>query len=531
MIICEAHISKLAPFNHLQNREHMGLHILGNIVNYYSVKFKFKDIKKYLQSFKEDEIKILILDFILLSEDLEVELHNFFKYWSITGVFQLGNIVDYRPGIDREPDKCLLITAVRNKKVAKSELYGGRTGKEFIESCKDQELYTYFIKEELLNNYDFGDEQLYQISQILSEEPDEKRSLAYFKKPSKNITKFSLPLILDYSKASEMKIIVDDLEQEEIIGTRQATFIRNSIKNFEEVKQWLKNNNGEWPKQVPPSRRGNDKDSNMIILENKLGVWLMSCRSKYRKGALEDEVYGMLSSIDFIWDYRKLQRKNKTKDLIDFISKNSRLPIAKDQFMYGFLTAIIDDYKTRSLNIKLQEKLEEYNFDDWIYNHEKTWFDWIKEIEEFIEINGAPPTFNKNKHSEKVNSMASWLSKAKSDYRGNLLDQEQAAAFTNLGIDMTPRTIKNEIKFEIKLAEFAEFMKINKREPSPQSKNEDERYLAFWILNQRNWYNGSSVNTSEYPAERLNKLLKIGIDLRLTKAQNTIRSNNGDFLI
>ena len=252
--------------------------------------------------------------------------------------------------------------------------------------------------------------------------------------------------------------------------------------NFVKLNEFIDEN------EKTPSCGSNDKN------ENFLAVWLEHQNRNYKnrtKGMRNDDQYNIWSSfLEVYAEYFDVWNRNFDK-LKEFLIENKTPP----------LSGSTDEYE-KSLASWLCEQTYDYkNMANGMSNDEQynIWSNFLKEYAEYLDVwnfnlnklkvfinenNKLPSPYSTNKYEK---SLVSWL-----------CSQRQIQNYANIAKsnDEQHNIWSNFLKeyaeyfdvWHINFNELKVFMTENDKLPSPDSKNDYERTLAYWFLHQNQNY-------------------------------------------
>jgi hypothetical protein len=298
------------------------------------------------------------------------------------------------------------------------------------------------------------------------------------------------------------------------------------------LEQWVLASNGNWPRQIPPSRRV--KNTKEIKIENSLGVWINGLRKLKKENKIPVIIEEKLNNMGFIWDGSKAREKLFAdvffEKLKEYLAQNKSLPNAHSSHeLVGGLKIRVEAYKSKELEPNYLTLLNSYNFESWIVNLQtkKTWECRYYELVEYYNKNNKFPSSHKSENNPYF-SLAIWYFANVSKLKKELLSPEKALKMSKLNIIEN----KFEINWNSNFKKVKEFWDINKKWPSQSSNNLEERNLCYWLMNNKNWYRGNLKKYGEYPQDRKIKLESIGFELNnLNPRTNKTWAEQFDFFV
>jgi len=266
------------------------------------------------------------------------------------------------------------------------------------------------------------------------------------------------------------------LQYESLYDSFGNCLIGNFNYKYELVKQWIQIN-----KKIP-SADSNDPQ------EKQFGKWCSHQRENKKKEKLSDERINKLELLDgWFWDQDNLF--NDSYELIkQWITINKKLPskCSKDpqekQFGRWCSHKRDDKKKKKLLDIKIK-KLE--TLTGWIWEQKDPFDDHYDELKQFIEVHKKMPSTGSENPQEK--QLCSWCSHKREDKKkGKLTDAKTKKLEKIEGWYWINETINIIVKsFDDSYDQLKQWIEINKKIPSTNSKDPHEKQLGIWCSTQR----------------------------------------------
>jgi hypothetical protein len=267
----------------------------------------------------------------------------------------------------------------------------------------------------------------------------------------------------------------------------------NDDENEEDVYQPIVKKNGE---------KGTKKEKVETIDKNKRPKIIFQCNSDVKVlwsikewDSMESCVKSCLLECEVVDIWGEHFNELKT-----FIDGNEKRPSSKsknkvESFLGCWLGIQNKNFKSRVYSMKDDKRagcwkvfLEEYN--EYLLSIHELWYENLAELEEFIGENKKIPssTVPKNEY-EKV--LGKWAYRQKEDYiyrRNGMKSDWRYDIWTNFIVKYDKYFVSIDNVWNANFDKLKDFIEENKRTPSAQSKNEDEKFLGSWLGKQNKNY-------------------------------------------
>ena len=246
-----------------------------------------------------------------------------------------------------------------------------------------------------------------------------------------------------------------------------------------------------------------NKNKNIASLSN----WISTQRQNYKKNKeiMKNKNIRKLWE-DFVKQYKNLFMSNRElwiynfKLLEEYINIHKELPsdYSKDpntQKIARWKMTQKNNFKNASHIMKEDENIKNM-WEQFVKKHselfrtnEEKWFDYLKELEEYIQINKKLPSHtNKDKN---ISSLASWVTHQKKNYQ----NKEQIMSFEEIRKEWEGIINKYQEVFKTteeiwkdNLNNLKEYINIHNKLPASCSKDKNIKYLGLWVRNQEKNY-------------------------------------------
>ena len=241
--------------------------------------------------------------------------------------------------------------------------------------------------------------------------------------------------------------------------------------SYDELKQWIIIN-----KKLPSEH---SKD----LHEKQLGNWCYRKRTDKKKGKLSNEKIKKLELLDG-WYWEQDLFNDSYDELKQWIEINKKLPLeySKDQ-QEKQLGRWISQKRVYKKKGKLSdEKIKKLELlDGWYWEQKDPFDDWYNELKQWIIINKKLPSENLKDLHEK--QLGKWCSHKRKDKKeGKLVDEK----IKKLEL-LDGWFWEQEDPFDDHYAELKQYIEINNKLPSENSKDLHEKQLGNWRANQRKY--------------------------------------------
>ena len=281
---------------------------------------------------------------------------------------------------------------------------------------------------------------------------------------------------------------------EEFIENYQKYLMNDEEKwynNFENLKSFI-----DLHKKRPNSR-------SKIIKESFLAKWLNDQNQSYKKNRrqMKDEDKKKLWE-EFIENYQKYLKDNQEKwndsfeKLKSFINLHKKRPNSnsknrEEKKISCWLIANTSNYKNNQKAMKDEDKrtlwkdfIEEYN--EYLMDDDEKWIDSFEKLKSFIDLHKKLPSINK----EEEKYLYSWISTQKQNYKNNksaMEDEDKRTLWKNFMEEYNEYLMDGNEKWNDSFEKLKSFIDLHKKRPN-RSKNEEQKYLAKWIVTQNQSY-------------------------------------------
>jgi hypothetical protein len=261
--------------------------------------------------------------------------------------------------------------------------------------------------------------------------------------------------------------------------------------NFDKLKEFIDSN------KKTPSSKSKNKDESFI------GRWLVQNNKNYRNrlhGMKNNERYDIwcsfleqyneyFNSIDDLWD----TNFNKLKEFID---ENKKTPSGmsknnNEKIIGTWLGTQNKNYKNITDGMKNNERhniwgkfLEAYK--EYFISNDDVWDTNFDNLKKFIDSNKKTPSTTSKNKDEKF--LMSWLGTQQQYYRNRLQccmkNDVRYDAWTAFLEQYSEYLVSIDDVWDTNFDKLKEFIDKNKRRPSKESKNEDEKFIGSWLCTQ-----------------------------------------------
>jgi superfamily II DNA or RNA helicase len=241
--------------------------------------------------------------------------------------------------------------------------------------------------------------------------------------------------------------------------------------------------------------------------EKQLGKWLSHQIKNYKNKTqgMKDEVRFQKWS-DFLEEYKVYIKDNyeKWNDNFDklklFIDENNRTPITDKEELGRWLSVQQRDYKNETQGMKdpdrrklWSEFIKKYNIKNKDEVLDEEWNNNFEKLKEFINNTNNKRTPSPTSINVKEKELSSWLSNQQNKYKNKTQGMKDEVRFQKWSDFLEEYKEYFKTNDEIwnnnfeKLKEFINNTN-NKRTPSQIAKDETEKYLGRWLVNQKQNY-------------------------------------------
>jgi superfamily II DNA/RNA helicase len=294
-------------------------------------------------------------------------------------------------------------------------------------------------------------------------------------------------------------------DQDQEIGILKYNMIFDSLghcKNSDEIweeklsrlKEFIDIN------KIRPNQRSENND------EKVLGIWVVGNKKDYKKQehGMKDEkrrrqwdefvnnYKEYIMDLDEIWE-------EKLSSLKEFIDNNKRRPNQRSKNNYEkilgkWVGTNKNDYKNQKQGMKdetRRKKWEEFvnNYTEYLMSKEEIWQENFTNVKQFIYNNKRGPKQKSKNNNEKV--LRLWLDHNKNDYKNQkqgMKDETRRKQWEEFLNDYKEYIMNFDEVWENKLSSLKQFMDNNKRKPNKRSKNNHEKSLGEWLVNNKKNY-------------------------------------------
>lgn len=299
------------------------------------------------------------------------------------------------------------------------------------------------------------------------------------------------------------------LEEYRINKLESIGFIWDILKelfmnNYNLLRGFLKNNNGQYP---------NQKSSDTV--EKGLYTFIKVIRDRHLEGKLEEykevllDKIGLLYNREQIWEYGY----SKTKQ---WINVNGRFPKSnikdnEEKSAYRWFKNQSNNYVNGTLTIEQKRRLNKINVKEFIQTVEenrkkkatKTHEELISVLKIYYDEHGHLPVYSEE---TKTNSLAAYCTKLRKAYEKRELAKEEISVLENMNFKFDISKINNN-KFIMMCHEIKQFRKANQNKWPSIYGSIEERKLAMWLNNQKNSFKKENLHS-----EKIAKLQKLGVE-------------------
>jgi len=236
----------------------------------------------------------------------------------------------------------------------------------------------------------------------------------------------------------------------------------------------------------------------------KLGIWVDTQRTIYRKGSMSEERHRRLNELGFAWYLHGYSWEHKFQRLEQYIEENGDCLVpeyfkTKDGVKLGvWVKRQRQAHRKGSISEEQSGRLNELGF-RW-YLHTSSWEDKFQRLEQYIEENGdclVPENF-KTKDGTKLGS---WVNRHRQAHRKGSLSDESFRRLNELGFEWYPLPSLWEGNFQ----RLDQYIKEHGHCSVTNSfETKDGVKLGNWVSSQRTHYRKGSL--SEDRSRRLNEL-------------------------
>ena len=341
-----------------------------------------------------------------------------------------------------------------------------------------------------------------------SSKEDEKNICNFLKVMAKNDSRIKKSF---ESKTLGGYISIENLEEIDDEENEDIEFKYNMIYNSFGI---LQNGKDLWLKQLEEVKYYIDENNKRPNIENKnkkikyLGRWISRQILNYKNKKQimsNDEIYKKWTEfinnekyeLYFISNEEKWN--NKLQKVIEYIDKNNNKPDANNsdeeiKRLGQWCDSQKHDYKNKKHIMTISEIYNKWSefinnpkYKKYFISKETMWESKFELLIKYIDDNSNLP----NKDNEP--DLVSWFYHQKHNYKNKeqiMVNEEKYNKWTNLinNPKYNLYFMSNEEIWEYKFNQVIEYININNKRPSSESKNEDDKQLGSWILNQLNIY-------------------------------------------
>jgi len=277
---------------------------------------------------------------------------------------------------------------------------------------------------------------------------------------------------------------------------------------IENYQKYLKDNQEKWNDSFEKlksfinlhKKRPNSNSKNRE--EKKMANWLIKQTKDYKdsENIMKNEDKRILWE-DFTEEYNEylMDGDEKWNDsfekLKSFINLHKKRPNTsknkEEKKISCWLIANTSNYKNNQEAMKDEDKrtlwkefIEEYN--EYLMNDDEKWNDSFEKIKSFIDLHKKLPSINK----EEEKYLYSWISNQKNNYKNNksaMEDEDKRTLWKNFMEEYNEYLMDGNEKWNDSFEKLKSFIDLHKKRPN-RSKNEEQKYLAKWIVTQNQSY-------------------------------------------
>jgi len=257
----------------------------------------------------------------------------------------------------------------------------------------------------------------------------------------------------------------------------------------------------------------------------------------------------------FISDEKKWQ--NDFKNLKKFIDLHKKTPNynsknKNEKYLGRWLGTQKQNYKNNKFSMEDEDKktlfkdfLEEYQ--DYFISDEEKWYNNLEKLKSFIHLHKKRPNSLSKNEEEKL--IGRWLDNQKKNYKNNensMKDENRRQLWRDFLEEYQDYFISDEEKWYNNFENLKNFIDLHKKRPNSLSKNEEEKLIGRWLVNQTKNYNDNNFSMKDVNRRQLwedfmeeyqeylmsddeiwlNKLEKLKSFIHLHKKRPTCHSNN-----
>ena len=271
--------------------------------------------------------------------------------------------------------------------------------------------------------------------------------------------------------------------------------VDNWFENLEEMKKFIDENN-----RLP---------NRSIIEEKKLGLWLNTQKTNYRKkryNMKNEEKYNLWSN--FLEEYKEYFTTKdeiwfeKFEELKNFVVKNKRTPshkIKEEKWLFNWISSNKNNYKKCKKCMKNEEIyslwtkfIEEYK--EYFTTKDEIWLEKFEELKKFMDDNGRTPRY---KCTEEKN-IGKWLSTNQQTYNNNKMTKDRYNLWVEF-LEKYKEYLKKKDKIWLdKFEELKLFINNNKKRPTNKSKNQKEKNIGEFLSTNQQTYKNNKMTKDRY---------------------------------
>jgi hypothetical protein len=264
--------------------------------------------------------------------------------------------------------------------------------------------------------------------------------------------------------------------------------------------------------------------------EKKLGIWCQDLRRRFRKKLLEEHWISKLEEIEFNFEGKFDNWKDRFEELNNFLQINHEAPDTKNEL---YTWARLQFNRFFELPEEKQELLQSINFLN--YFEEKSWDKRYSDLKEFVMFYKKIPTKKSNQE------LYNWLSVQRAKHKKGELSDNETSLLLKLGVDLSPTETREDV-WNFKYDALIKFREKNPdRWPSFFSEG-IEKKIYEWCQAQRQVNAKTAQRRRELSQDRIKKLNKIGFHWSLDelidknwedtfkKLENFIAENNSTII-
>ena len=277
---------------------------------------------------------------------------------------------------------------------------------------------------------------------------------------------------------------------------------------IENYQKYLKDNQEKWNDSFEKlksfinlhKKRPNSNSKNRE--EKKMANWLIKQTKDYKdsENIMKNEDKRILWE-DFTEEYNEylMDGDEKWNDsfekLKSFINLHKKRPNTsknkEEKKISCWLIANTSNYKNNQEAMKDEDKrtlwkdfIEEYN--EYLMDDDEKWIDSFEKLKSFIDLHKKLPSINK----EEEKYLYSWISTQKQNYKNNksaMEDEDKRTLWKNFMEEYNEYLMDGNEKWNDSFEKLKSFIDLHKKRPN-RSKNEEQKYLAKWIVTQNQSY-------------------------------------------